>query len=133
MKPKPSVDAIEPDLFQTELKAIINLHHPLVKLAHEFNWDAIEQQLQPTYAPVMGAPGINTRLMVALHFLKHQHDLGDNEVVAKWVENPYWQFFSGMQVFSHQAPIDSSSMSGGELVLGKVAPSCCSKKRSKPA
>jgi hypothetical protein len=37
----------------------------------------------------MGAPGINTRLMVALHFLKHQHDLSDEELVAKWVENPY--------------------------------------------
>jgi IS5 family transposase len=48
--------------------------------------------------------------MVALHFLKHQHDLSDEELVAKWVENPYWQFFSGMQFFSHKAPIDSSSM-----------------------
>ncbi len=68
MKPKPSVAAVQPDLFQTELKAIINLHHPLVKLAHEFNWDAFEQQIQPTYAPVIGAPGLNTRLMIALHF-----------------------------------------------------------------
>ncbi len=103
MKPKPSVPAVQPDLFQTELKAIINLHHPLVKLANQFNWDAFEQQLQPTYAPVMVAPGINTRLMVALHFLKHQHDLSDDEVVAKWVENPYWQFFNGMQ-FSPSGP-----------------------------
>ena len=119
MKPKPSVAAAQPDLFQTELKAIINLRHPLVKLAQEFNWDAFEQQLQPTYSPVMGAPGINTRLMVALHFLKHQHDLSDDEVVAKWVENPYWQFLSGMQFFSHQAPIDSSSMSRWRTRLGQ--------------
>jgi hypothetical protein len=48
MKPKPSVPAVQPDLFQTEFKAIINLHHPPVKLANEFNWDAFEQQLQPT-------------------------------------------------------------------------------------
>jgi IS5 family transposase len=99
VKPKPSVAALQADLFQTERKAIINLHHPLVKLAHEFNWDAFEQQLQPTYAPVMGAPVINTRLMVALHFLRHQHGFSDDEVVAKWVENPYWQFFGGMQFF----------------------------------
>jgi IS5 family transposase len=110
MKPKPSPATTQPDLFQTELKSIINLSHPLVKLAEEFNWDEFEQQLQPTYAPVMGAPGINTRLMVALHFLKHQQDLSDEAVVSKWVENPYWQFFSGMQFFSHQPPIDSSSM-----------------------
>jgi IS5 family transposase len=120
MKPKPSVPAVQPDLFQTELKAISNLHHPLVKLANQFNWDAFEQQLQSTYAPVMGAPGINTRLMVALHFLKHQHDLSDEEVVAKWVENPYRQFFSGTQFFSHQAPIDSSSMSRWRIRLGQT-------------
>jgi IS5 family transposase len=110
MKPKPSVTSVQPDFFQTELKSIINLQHPLVKLAEEFNWDAFEKQMQPSYSPIMGAPGINTRLMVALHFLKHQHDLSDEELVAKWVENPYWQFFSGMQFFSHKAPIDSSSM-----------------------
>ena len=67
----------------------------------------------------MGASGINTRLMVALHFLKHQHDLSDEEVVAKWVENPYRQFFSGTQFFSHQAPIDSSSMSRWRTRLGQ--------------
>jgi IS5 family transposase len=72
MKPKPSSATTQPDFFQTELKSIINLSHPLVKLAEEFNWDEFEQQLQPTYAPVMGAPGINTRLVVALHFLKHR-------------------------------------------------------------
>ena len=110
MKPKPSPATAQPDLFQTELRSIINLHHPLVKLAEEFNWDAFEQQLHPTYRARTGAPGINTRLIVALHFLKHQHDLSDAEVVTKWVKNPYWQFFSGMQFFSHQPPIDSSSM-----------------------
>ncbi len=69
MTPKPSVSAVQTNLFQPELKSIINLHHPLVKLAGEFNWDAFERQLHPTYAPVMGATGINTRLMVSLHFL----------------------------------------------------------------
>ena len=77
MKPKPSSATTQPDFFQTELKSIINLSHPLVKLAEEFNWDEFEQQLQPTYAPVMGAPGINARLMGALRFLKHQQDSSD--------------------------------------------------------
>jgi IS5 family transposase len=28
--------------------------------------------------------------MVALHYLKYQHDLSDEDVVALWIENPYW-------------------------------------------
>ena len=38
--------------------------------------------------------------MVALHYLKYQHDLSDEDVVAHWVENPYWQHFSGERYFS---------------------------------
>jgi IS5 family transposase len=38
--------------------------------------------------------------MVALHYLKYQHDLSDEVVVASWVENPYWQHFSGRSILS---------------------------------
>jgi IS5 family transposase len=60
--------------------------------------------------PTQGAPGISTRLMVALNYLKYQHDLSDENVVAAWVENPYWQHFSGERYFQHQVPIEPSSM-----------------------
>jgi IS5 family transposase len=33
--------------------------------------------------------------MVALHYLKYVHNLSDEDVVAGWVENPYWQNFAG--------------------------------------
>lgn len=118
MKPKATPSASQPDFFQVELSSIISSKHPLVRLSTEISWDGFEEQLQPTYALVMGAPGINTRLMVALHYLKFQYDLSDEEVVARWVENPYWQFFSGMQFFSHKAPIDPSSMSRWRSRLG---------------
>jgi len=118
MKPKPTASASQGDLFKVELSSIISLQHPLVKLAALIPWDDFERQLQPTYAPTTGAPGISTRLMAALHILKFQHDLSDDDVVAAWVENPYWQFFSGMQFFSHQAPIDPSSMTRWRSRLG---------------
>jgi IS5 family transposase len=56
--------------------------------------------------------------MVALHYLKYQHDLSDEDVVAAWVENPYWQHFSGMRNFQHQMPIDPSSMTRWRKRLG---------------
>jgi IS5 family transposase len=37
--------------------------------------------------------------MVALHYLKYTHNLPDADVVEAWVENPYWQHFSGMKYF----------------------------------
>ncbi len=48
--------------------------------------------------------------MVALQYLKYTHDLSDEEVLAHWVENPYWQYLSGMNYIEHEAPLDASSL-----------------------
>ena len=49
--------------------------------------------------------------MVGLLYLKHTYDESDESVVARWVENPYWQFFCGCQYMQHDLPIDPSSLS----------------------
>jgi IS5 family transposase len=92
----------------------------LVRLGLCIDWAWFELVLGATYHPTQGAPGINTRLMVALHYLKYQHDLSDENVEAHWVENPYWQHFSGQQFFQHRAPIDSSSMTRWRGRLGEA-------------
>ena len=84
------------------------------------DWSVFEQQLGSTYHATHGAPGVSTRLMVALHYLKYQHDLSDEGVVQHWVENPYWQHFSGEQFFQHEMPIDPSSMTRWRKRLGEA-------------
>jgi transposase, IS5 family len=58
--------------------------------------------------------------MVSLHYLKYTHDLSDEAVLAGWVENPYWQYLSGMEYFSHEMPIDPSSMSRWRSRVGEA-------------
>ncbi len=48
--------------------------------------------------------------MVALHYLKYTYNLSDEDTVLGWLENPYWQYFSGMKFFEHTIPMDPSSM-----------------------
>ncbi len=48
--------------------------------------------------------------MVGLHYLKHTYNLSDEEVVAQWLENPYWQHFCGNEYFEHGFPIYASLM-----------------------
>jgi IS5 family transposase len=84
------------------------------------DWASFEVALGATYHPTLGAPGISTRLMVSLHYLKYQHDLSDEDVVAAWVENPYWQHFGGERYFQHRAPIDGSSMTRWRQRLGEA-------------
>lgn len=120
MKPKKLKPESQRELFRVELSFLVDANHPLVKLGAQINWAAFEEHLAPTYHDKTGAPGIDTRLMVALHYLKYQHDLSDEAVVAGWVENPYWQHFSGRQYFEHEMPIDPSSMTRWRKRLGEA-------------
>jgi len=92
------------ELFRERLENILNRHHELYRLAGLIDWSVFEKEFGKLYA----------------------YGLSDEAVVAKWVENPYWQHFCGETYFQHQLPLDSSSMprwrkrigeKGCELVL----------------
>ncbi|MFC5520168.1 transposase [Polaromonas jejuensis] len=67
----------------------------------------------------IGSPRHPIRLMVGLQLLKHSSNLSDEEVVAIWVESPYWQHFCGAQYFCHNFPIEPSLMTGFRKRLGE--------------
>jgi IS5 family transposase len=121
MKPRntPSCDP-QGDLFRSELIQILNLNHALVRLAHEVNWERFDVAFGSTYCDDNGRPGSSTRLMVALHYLKYTYDLSDDDTVAGWLENPYWQYLSGMKYFEHEMPIDGSSMTRWRKRVGEA-------------
>jgi IS5 family transposase len=111
MKPiKSEITDRQKDLFRTELEKIINPRHSLVKLAAVVDWGALDEEFGKSFCGDNGRPGIPTRLMVALHYLKYTNELSDEAVIEGWLENPYWQYFSGMKWFEHNLPIDTSSM-----------------------
>jgi len=120
MRPMREQDQPQREMFQIDLEQLIDMSHPLVRLGRCIDWPSFEQTMGSTYHPTQGAPGIATRLMVALHYLKYQLDLSDEDVVAAWVENPYWQHFSGERYFQHRAPIDASSMTRWRQRLGEA-------------
>ena len=120
MRPKSESRHPQRELFQSELEQIIDTRHPLVQLGKCIDWSSFEEALGATYHPTQGAPGVPTRLLVALHYLKYQHDLSDESVVLHWLENPYWQHFSGEQYFQHRLPIDASSMTRWRQRLGEA-------------
>ena len=63
-----------------------------------------------SYCEDNGRPAKIIRLMIGLHYLKAIFGESDESVVAKWVENPYWQYFCGERDFQHEFPIEPTSM-----------------------
>ena len=109
MTPKPQPrDAFE--LFQSHFDQILNPGHELVQLANKIDWPRLEAALIDSYCPDIGAPAKAIRLMVGLHYLKFTFDESDESVVARWVENPYWQYFCGYTHLQHECPIHPTSM-----------------------
>jgi transposase, IS5 family len=47
------------------------------------------------------------------------HNLSDEVLCARWVENPYYQFFCGEETFQHAAPFDRSSLTRWRQRLGE--------------
>ncbi len=45
-----------------------------------------------------------------LFILKHMHNLSDEVLCQRWIENPYYQFFCGEAMFRHELPFDRSSL-----------------------
>src|SRR5260370_34854832 len=112
MQPKREPEQPQRELFQIDLEQLIDMSHALVRLGDVIDWQSFERTMGSTYHPRHGAPGISTRLMVALHYLKYQHHLSDEDVVGLWVENPYWRPFSGMRYFQYRLLIDASGIQG---------------------
>lgn len=119
MRPSNKKNDNRMELFRERLENILSRDHELYRLAGLIDWDAFETEFGALYAAKKGRPGIPIRLMVGLTYLGHAYGLSDEAVVAKWVENPYWQYFCGESYFQHRFPIDCSSMSRWRKRIGE--------------
>lgn len=107
---KPTQKNPQASLFGIQLERLCDLKHPLVQLAQRIQWEVFDQAFGTLYCQDNGRPAKSTRLMVGLHYLKAMYAESDEELVEKWIENPYWQYFCGEIEFQHEFPIEPTSM-----------------------
>ena len=70
-------DDRQDDLFRPALEEIINLRHPLVRLAAEIDWGFLAGRFGSVCRAGPGQPPLPTRLVAGLFILKHMHNLSD--------------------------------------------------------
>jgi len=119
MRPKEHRESGERDLFRSRLDQIIDMDHALVKLAGSIDWHFLEERLGAVYTDKPGHPPLPTRLMAGLAILKHMHDLSDEVLCDRWVENPYFQYFCGEEFFQHGLVFDRSSLTRWRQRMGE--------------
>lgn len=99
------------DLLRPRLVDMIDMRHELVKLAELIDWEFFEREWAGFFPSATGRPATPPRLVAGLMYLQHTFRLSDEAVIARWVENPYFQHFTGETFFQHQRPIHPSSLS----------------------
>src|SRR6187402_1467711 len=108
MRSKARVEVQRSFLMPT-LREQLDPRQPLYQLAEKLPWGEFEEAFAGYYS-ADGRPAKAVRLMVGLLLLKQLHNLGDETVVAQWVQNPYWQFFCGLVEFQWSMPCDPSDL-----------------------
>ena len=119
MGPKPSQSQTG-ELFGYPLRDHLNLKHPLILLGDRIQWERIDALVADQFKSRTGRPATSPRLIAGLLYLQHAFDLSDEEVVATWVENPYWQVFTGEIYLQTRPPIDPSSLTRWRKRLGEA-------------
>ena len=101
------------DLYRSRLDSQIDMRHALVKLAQRMHWADLDEALSATLPPTPmagGRPALPARLMAGLLYLKHTYNLSDEETCERWLESPYWQYFTGEVFFQTKMPCNLSSL-----------------------
>jgi IS5 family transposase len=98
------------DLSCFRLEQIVDLRHPLCCLADKVDWSIFEKGFLKPYIKNVTNYRLPIRLLVGLHYLKLAFNENDATVVARFSENPYWQYFCGFEHFQHELAFDSTDL-----------------------
>lgn len=95
---------------EVRLEYILDRSHALYQLANRLNWDFLVRELGAYYSEGAGRPEIPIRVIAGLHYLKYLENESDESVVEKFCENPYWQYFCGLETFQHEIPCHPTTL-----------------------
>ena len=106
-------------IFEVALESFIDMNHELVLLSKQIDWEAVESEFAEYYCADNGRPSVPIRKMVGMMLLKNIYNLSDEGVVARWLENPYMQYFTGEKVFQKRPPMNPIDMTKFRKRIGE--------------
>lgn len=106
-------------IFEVALESFIDMNHELVLLSKQIDWEAVESEFAEYYCADNGRPSVPIRKMVGMMLLKSIYNLSDEGVVARWLENPYMQYFTGEKVFQKRPPMNPIDMTKFRKRIGE--------------
>ncbi|MDZ7808776.1 MAG: IS5 family transposase [Gracilimonas sp.] len=77
----------------------LNPNNRWIQLGALLPWDRMVEVYVKRFSPNMGAKAVNPRWVIGAFIIKHKLRLTDEETLLSISENPYMQFFLGLQTY----------------------------------
>jgi len=92
--------------YQTQFEDFSNLcqleldpNNRWIQLGSLLPWDRMVEVYAKRFSPNMGAGAVNPRWVIGAFIIKHKLRLADEETLLSISENPYMQFFLGLETY----------------------------------
>ena len=88
----------------------LNVNNRWVKLAAIVPWDDVDEIYSQNFTSDRGPKALPSRVALGALIIQIKLNLTDEETVNQIAENPYLQYFIGLEKFQYEEPFDSSMM-----------------------
>ena len=79
-------------------------------MADSFPWYEAELLYARKFPSKRGAPALTVRMALGSLIIKEKLGLSDDETIEQIRENPYLQYFIGLESYQNEAPFDGSML-----------------------
>lgn len=90
--------------FETPFERDLDGENRWVKLGECVPWDELAEAYYRKMSSGMGRPAKDARLVIGAVIIKHKLCLSDEETIEQIRENPYLQYFVGLEKYQSEAP-----------------------------
>jgi IS5 family transposase len=86
----------------------LDVENRWVKMAQCIPWEALCEAYHANMNEHTGRPALKARIVIGALIIKHKLVLSDRETVGQIQENPYMQYFIGLDSYTCKKPFDAS-------------------------
>jgi hypothetical protein len=107
---KVSSPATEPEEFELPFQGKLDAQNRWVIMAELIPWAEFEGEYASLFSEEIGAPAKSFRMALGALIIKEKLGISDRETVEQIKENPYLQYFIGLENYSNKAPFEASML-----------------------
>jgi hypothetical protein len=100
----------EPENFELPFGGKLSEDNRWVIMAKLIPWSEVEEEYAKKFTLEIGAPAKSSRMALGSLIIKEKLGISDRETVEQIRENPYLQYFIGLESYRNEAPFEASML-----------------------